>query len=310
MKASRRPSSFSATNGVPKMETELDGLPREAQLPQAPPVVFCQMCQSAPSELVREASRRPSSFFRTKGSDNQFAADGLPREAQLLHFPLGVFCQICQSAPATLPSPAPERDVTVTKISRRPSSFFLRKGEERPMLPPVGVPEENQLPQPPPGVVCQMCQSALSLPVAKASRRPSSFTCTPIRGLNATFAGLVREVQLLQPPVASCQMCKSSPLKLVVKTSWRPSSFAAIAGLLSNTKPYEELPKEDQPSQPPPPLGACCRMCISSTTPSTPLFQMNASKRPSAFLPTEGPAAKFPVVPSEVQLLITILSPF
>src|SRR5437773_906699 len=181
MKASRRPSSFSATNGVPKMETELDGLPREAQLPQAPPVVFCQMCQSAPSELVRKASRRPSSFFRTKGSDNQFTADGLPREAQLLHFPVGVFWQ--------------------------------------------------------------MCQSALSLPVAKASRRPSSFTCTPIRGLNATFAGLVREVQLLQPPVASCQMCKSSPLKLVVKTSWRPSSFAAIAGLLSNTKPYEELPK-------------------------------------------------------------------
>src|SRR6266480_4888145 len=125
--ASRRPSSFSATNGSPKALTEPDGVPREDQVPQAPPVLSCQICHSAPSEPVVKTSRRPSSFFLTEGPERPPVV-GVPREAQLLQVPLGATCQMCQSAAVGFVPKGSSTVSIVTKISRRPSSFFLTKG--------------------------------------------------------------------------------------------------------------------------------------------------------------------------------------
>src|SRR6266480_3960811 len=103
-------------------------------------------------------------------------------------------------------------------------------------LVPAGLLKEAQLLQLPLGATCQICQSALSAPIAKASRRPSSFTCTLKRGLIPSFVGLPKEAQLPQvPPVVVCQICHrswaASTPTVQPKASKRPSSFFPMAGL-------------------------------------------------------------------------------
>src|SRR6266571_1500145 len=138
---------------------------------------------------------------------------GPPEENQVPQVPLGATCQICHSAPSE----------PIVKASRRPSSFWLTTGIEIPPMP-EGLPSEAQVLQPPLGTTCQICQSALSEPIAKASRRPSSFTCTLKGGLIPSFVGLPREFQLLQLPLgATCQICQSAKSGPVAKTSRRPS---------------------------------------------------------------------------------------
>src|SRR6266576_7252564 len=207
-KASRRPSSFTCTLKRVLIPSFV-GLPREFQVLQLPLGATCQLCQSALSEPIAKASRRPSSFTCTlkRGLIPSFV--GLPREFQVLQLPLGATCQICQSA---LSEP-------IAKASRRPSSFTctLKRG----LIPSfVGLPREFQVLQLPLGATCQICQSALSEPIAKASRRPSSFTCTLKRGLIPSFVGLPREFQVLQLPFgATCQICQSALSGPVAKTS-------------------------------------------------------------------------------------------
>src|SRR6266705_2900848 len=200
------------------------GPPNEAQPPQGAPGAVCQICHSARSEPITKASRRPSSFALTRGVVMKTGPGGLPREAQAPQGPLGVTCQMCQSA---LSEP-------VAKISRRPSSFTCTP-IECPISTFGGPPREAQLSQGPLGATCQMCQSALSRPVAKISRRPSSLTA--IVGLPSNVnpgEGLPREAQLSQVPLgATCQMCQSSkpstpPVR--AKASRRPSSFFPIVG--------------------------------------------------------------------------------
>src|SRR5436305_10854084 len=149
-----------------------------------------------------------------------------------------------------------------------------------------------------------MCHSALSIPVAKTSRRPSSFTCALKRRLIPSFVGLPREFQVLQVPLgATCQMCHSALSALVAKTSNRPSSFSTTVGLLSSCK-LGGCPKEDQVSQVPP--VEVCQICHRSLEASTPTVQTKASRRPSSFFPTEGFAEILPGDPNEVQLIIPI----
>src|SRR6266571_3791409 len=72
---SRRPSLFFLTEGAERLPVV--GLPNEAQLLQVPLGAVCQICQSVAVALVpkgsstvsimTKTSRRPSSFFLTKG---------------------------------------------------------------------------------------------------------------------------------------------------------------------------------------------------------------------------------------------------
>src|SRR5215469_7288549 len=126
--------------------------------PHRPPGDTCQQCQSAPSEPVAKASRRPSAFFDTEGEEFITTLGGVPREAQLPQpFP-GTVCQICQSAPSW----------PLTRVSRCPSSFLSTVGGDI-LLASSGKPREAQLLQVPFGVVCQICQSAPSEPTVKTS---------------------------------------------------------------------------------------------------------------------------------------------
>src|SRR6266702_1020201 len=166
-----------------------DGLFREFQLLQLPLGASCQICQSASSEPMANASRRPSSFTYTLKGGRIPSFVGLPRAFQLLQLPLVASCQMCQIA---LSAP-------VAKTSSRPSSFSTTIGLLSSIKPVGGWLKAYQLPQVPPGVVCQICQRSLEASTprvqTKASRRPSSFF--PTEGLALIVPGVPSEVQLL-----------------------------------------------------------------------------------------------------------------
>src|SRR5215471_16628081 len=121
----------------------------------------------------------------------------------------------------------------MAKASRRPSALCAIKGGNCAFRRDVdGWPEENQLPQVPFGIVCQICQSAPSEPMLKTSRRPSAFLPAP--GIVRTFAvgGLLNRPQLCHDLSGTvCQICQSVPSDPVVKTSRRPSAFCPTEGL-------------------------------------------------------------------------------
>jgi hypothetical protein len=106
-------------------------------------------------------------------------------------------------------------------------------------------PSEFQPDQPPPGEVCQLCHNALSVPLAKTSKRPSA--------LRATSMSLVitppSDAQPDQPPFGVvCQLCQTALSVPLTKSSKRPSALRLMDGSLVITPPSENPP--DQP-----PLG-------------------------------------------------------
>src|SRR6266481_4602947 len=148
-----------------------------------------------------------------------------------------------------------------------------------------GVPRESQLPQPFPGTVCQICQSAPSWPLTSISRCPSLFFSTVGGDIILAALGKPREAQLLQVPFGVvCQICQSAPSEPTVKTSSRPSVFCITeGGNWAFAMDAVGWPEENQLNQAPCP-GAVCQLCQSA--PSEPTVK--TSSRPSAFFPTPG----------------------
>src|SRR5258706_13107363 len=83
-------------------------------------------------------------------------------------------------------------------------------------------PRDSHPDQPLLGAVCQMCQSALSVPRAKTSIRPSAL----IVATGSLVIVPPRDSQPDQPLLgAVCQMCQSASSVPPAKTSSRPSSL-------------------------------------------------------------------------------------
>src|SRR5947209_15213448 len=105
---------------------------------------------------------------------------------------------MCHSAPS----------VPVAKASNLPSELLSTQRVSLPTPTDAdGFPDENQVPQLPPGVCCQMCHSAppdgpspdptVSGTTVKASMRPSAFlAATGIESIPA-LGGLLSEAQVL-----------------------------------------------------------------------------------------------------------------
>src|SRR5581483_6650146 len=98
-------------------------------------------------------------------------------------------------------------------------------------MEPPRLPHPDQLP---PADVCEMCQSALSTPWTKTSRRPSAFV--PTAGLLAIPPP--NELQPAHaPPAEVCQLCHKALSPPLTKASSRPSAFLPTAALPVNHPP-------------------------------------------------------------------------
>src|SRR5437867_1128963 len=223
VKASSRPSAFASTKGY-KYVVVLGGVPREAQFPQLFPITVCQICQSAPSLALTTISRCPSLFCATEGGPAIAVVGGLLSEAHWLQGPSGPVGPIYQSAPS-----APG-----VKASSRPSVFSPTPGaSSRCLTAEGGFPDENQLNQPLPGAVCQICQRFPSSPMEKTSMRPSAFLLATGIVKKLVLGGRLSEVQVLQLfPGVICQICQRFPSEPLSKTSSRPSAFCTACGEL------------------------------------------------------------------------------
>ena len=169
----------------------------------APAVVraLCQVCHSALSSPLTKTSSRPSAFRPATGA----AVVCPPNEDQPLHPLLGAVCQMCQSAlsvPGTKTSSRPSALLIADGVQRyrrrRPnrstrcwgrSARCARARCRSPARTPRTVRRcsgrrRGALDDPAPsdahplhplfGAVCQMCQSAPSVPRTKIASRPSA----------------------------------------------------------------------------------------------------------------------------------------